>query len=185
MQYIYLLTFPNKKYYVGRTNNYESRMIKHQSRARLKSRHELYWAINKYGWDNITKEIIDTVDTLEEAVAKEYERIVEYNSVRNGYNMTENTKVGGYVWVGREDSEEFFMFKEQMKIAMSGENNGMYGKTHTEETKTKQRERAKGRFSLSWFIEKYGEKIGKEKYEERRIFLKSRNMKRSSNGTFI
>jgi len=182
--FIYLFTFSNGKHYVGRTNNFKSRMIKHQSRANKKARHELYWAINKYGWDNIIKEIIDTASTLEEAVAKEYEYIVKYDSVRNGYNMTENTKVGGYVWIGREDSEEFIMFKEHMKKAMSGENNGMYGKSHSLESKTKQKEKAKGRFSLPWFIEKYGEEAGKQKYEERRQFLKSRIMKRSFNGTF-
>ena len=98
--------------------------------------------------------------------------------------MTENTKIGGNNWIGREDSEEFRLFKEYMKEVNGGENNGMYGKSHSLETKAKQKEKAKGRFSLPWFKEKYGEEVGKEKYEERRQFLKSRNMNRSVNGTF-
>jgi len=181
---IYLFTFPHGKYYIGRTEDFNARLASHKYEASKKARHELYWAINKYGWDNITKEIIDTASTLEEAVAKEYEYIVKYDSVRNGYNMTENTKVGGNNWIGRENSEEFLMFKEYMKEVNGGENNGMYGKSHSLETKTKQKEKAKGRFSLSWFTEKYGEEAGKQKYEERRQFLKSRIMKRSFNGTF-
>jgi group I intron endonuclease len=182
--YIYLFTFPNGKYYIGRTKDFNARLASHKYDASKKSRHELYWGINKHGWDNITKEIIDTAETLEEAVAKEYEYIVKYDSVRKGYNMTENTKIGGSNWIGREDSEEFRMFKESMKEVMSGANNGMYGKSHSSDAKAKQKEKAKGRFSLPWFTKKYGEEVGKEKYEERRQFLKSRNMNRSVNGTF-
>ena len=181
---IYLFTFPHGKHYVGRTDDFNARLAAHKYDASKKSRHELYWGINKYGWDNITKDIIDTASTLEDAVAKEYEYIVKYDSVRKGYNMTENTKIGGNNWIGREDSEEFIMFKEYMKEVNGGENNGMYGKSHSLETKAKQKEKAKGRFSLPWFIEKYGEQVGKEKYEERRTFLKTRTMKRSFNGTF-
>ena len=178
--YIYLFTFPNGKYYVGRTNDYDKRMTTHKHKASKKVRHEFYWAINKYGWDEIDHKIIDTADTLAEAVAKEYECIVKYDSIRNGYNMTENTKVGGNNWIGREGSEEFNAFKEYMKIKNGGKNNGMYGKKHSEDTKTVQKEKAKGRFSLPWFIERHGEDNGTRKYEERRDFLRNRNMNRSS-----
>ena len=155
-------------------------MITHKYKASKKARHEFYWAINKYGWDNVERKIIATIYTLEEAVAKEYEYIVEYDSIRNGYNMTENTKVGGSNWIGREDSEEFKAFKEHMKIKNGGENNGMYGKKHSDNTKSIQKQKAKGRFSLPWFIEKYGQEDGTKKYEERRDFLRNRNMNRSS-----
>jgi group I intron endonuclease len=178
--YVYLFTFPNGKHYVGRTNDYEQRMISHKCKANKKVRHELYWAINKHGWDNIDRRIIDTADTLEEAIAKEYEYIVKYDSIRTGYNMTENTKVGGNIWIGRENSEEFHMFKEYMKTTMLGDRNGMYGKKHTEESKSLLKEKAKGRFSLFWFIDKYGEEDGTKKYEDRREFLRNRNMNRVS-----
>ncbi len=178
--YIYLFTFPNGKHYVGRTNDYEQRMTTHKYKACKKVRHEFYWAINKHGWDNIERKIIDTVQILEEAIAREYECIVKYDSIRKGYNMTENTKVGGNNWIGREDSEEFHMFKEYMKIKNGGKNNGMYGKKHSLDTKTTQKQKAKGRFSLPWFIEKYGEYEGNKKYEDRRDFLRNRNMNRIS-----
>lgn len=181
---IYLFTFPNGKHYVGRAKNYHSRLISHKSKATKKVKLILYYAINKYGWENVTKEIIDTANTLEEAVAKEYEYIVKYNSIRNGYNMTENTRVGGSCWVGRKDSKEFLEFKEYMKIVNSGKNNGMYGKQHSEDTIKKQKKAAQGRYSLPWFIEKYGELEGKLKYENRCIFLKNRSMNRSNNGRF-
>ena len=185
MEYcVYLFTFPNGKYYVGRTNDYEQRLATHKHKANKKTKHELYWAIKKYGWDNIKKEVLEKANTLEEIVAMEYEYIVKYNSIRNGYNMTENTNVGGNNWIGKKDSLEFLEFKQYMSEIMCGENNGMYGKSHSDETIKLQKEKAKGRFSLPWFIEKYGEHEGKTKYENRRHFLRNRQLKRSNDGKF-
>jgi len=180
---IYLFTFPNGKHYVGRTNNFENRLIGHKSKATKRKASILYFAINKYGWDNIEKKIIDEVKTLPQSIIREYEKIIEYNSVLNGYNSTYNTKDGGNIWIDREDTKEYKDFIEYMKKISAGEKNSMHGKNHSLETIEKQKEKAKGRYSLPWFIEKYGEK-GTIKYEERRQFLKNRSMKRSLNGKF-
>ena len=51
----------------------------------------------------------------------------------------------------------------------------MYGKNHTEEALVKMKEKAKGRFSLPWFIERYGEEEGQFKYSERNFKLKNRD----------
>ena len=61
----------------------------------------------------------------------------------------------------------------------------MYGKSHSEEAKQKQREKAKGRFSLEWFIDINGKEEGTRLYEERRTWLKNRNLKKDSKGRFI
>jgi len=45
-------------------------------------------AIVKYGWDNFTHEILEQVETLEEAKLKEQEYIQKFNSKDNGYNAT-------------------------------------------------------------------------------------------------
>ena len=182
-QVIYLMTFPNGKHYVGRTRDFDSRMIEHKYRSTKKNTH-LYNAIKKYGWDNVKKEIIDTADSLTEAIAKEYEWIVKYDTIRTGYNITSRTDYGGDVWANRRSSEEFVLYKEKMKLVNSGENNGMYGKKQKDETKDKMKAKAKGRFSLPWFIERYGEVEGTVKYNDRCLFLKSRNMLHASNGCF-
>jgi group I intron endonuclease len=182
--YVYLFSFPNGKYYVGRTNNFEDRLIGHKSKAKKRKKSILYFAINKYGWDNIDKKVIDEVKTLQQSIIKEYERIVEYNSVLNGYNSTYNTKDGGNVWIDREDTQEFKDFIEYMQKISVGEKNSMFGKNHSQESIVKQKEKAKGRFSLPWFIERYGEIEGQKKYEDRKLFLKSRNLKRSIDGKF-
>lgn len=44
------------------------------------------------------------------------------------------------------------------------EKNGMYGKSHTEETREKMRKKAEKRYTLFWFVERYGEEEGVEKY---------------------
>ena len=52
----------------------------------------------------------------------------------------------------------------------------MFGRKHTEDTINKQKNKAKGRFSLEWFVNKYGNEEGNKKYEERRQFLKNRKI---------
>ncbi len=182
--YIYLFSFPNGKHYVGRTHDFLGRLASHKYKSKIKRKFILYFAINKYGWDNIDKKVIDEVKTLQQSIIKEYERIVEYDSVLNGYNSTYNTKDGGNVWIDRKDTQEFKDFIEYMKDVNGGKNNGMFGKNHSEESIEKQKQKAKGRFSLPWFIERYGEIEGQKKYEDRRLFLKSRNLNRSIDGKF-
>ena len=176
MEYvIYLFEFPNGKFYVGRTDDYEGRLASHKYQSTKKKRHQLYWAIRKYGWDSIKKNIIDKASSLEELIALEYANIVKYDSIRNGYNLTENTKIGGDNWQGRRDSEEYEEFLIHMRELRLGEGNGMYGKNHSEDTKTILKQKAKGRFSRDWFIERYGEVEGLERYNERCVALKNRD----------
>ena len=175
---IYLLSFPNRKHYVGRTkNSLNQRLSEHKTRATKGYQHPLYYAINKYGWDNIGKAQLWTANTEEELVLKELEFIKFFDSVHNGYNLTISTEIGGDNWKGRRDTLEYQIFSERMREMRLGEGNGMYGKTHTEEASLKMKEKAKGRFSLPWFIEKYGQEEGELKYKERNQKLKNRNYK--------
>jgi len=54
-------------------------------------------------------------------------------------------------------------FRIENKIA-KGKNNGMYGKSQTAETILLMKSKAIGRYTLSWFIDKYGKILGNEKY---------------------
>ena len=69
----------------------------------------------KYYWDNIKKEVIDHAESLEELIAKEYDNIVKYQAIRNGYNLTENTRIGGDNWAGRKNTPEYYDFIEKMR----------------------------------------------------------------------
>jgi len=180
---IYLFSFPNGKYYIGRTkNNFEQRLVEHKTRVTKKYQHPLYYAFNKYGWDNVKKEVLESVDTQEQAILRELFYIEKYDSLNNGYNLTINTQIGGDNWEGRRDTPEYLQFVEKMKgINSSGK---MHGKTHSANTKFLMKEKAKGRFSLPWFIEKYGIEIGNQKYDERCKALKNRKLKKDINGRF-
>jgi group I intron endonuclease len=164
MDVIYKITSPNGKVYIGRTNNFNQRMIEHKYAAYTKKlKNSLYKAIRKYGWDNMIKEVILEVEP-EKAQKIEEELILLNNSVRKGYNDT-YVGGGGDQWEGRRDTDDYMEFLHKMKLVNSS--NRMHGKSHTKETKTKQKEKAKGRFSLPWFIERHGEEKGKELYNKR------------------
>jgi hypothetical protein len=72
-----------------------------------------------------------------------------------------------------------------MSEMSKGEKNPMYGKTHSDETLKKLQQKAKGRFSLQWYIDRNGKEEGTRLYEERRVWLKSRNLKKDENGRFL
>ena len=207
METIYKLTSPSGKYYIGRSKEYDVRMKQHGSRSKTSDEIVLYRAIRKYGWENFDKEIIAEVAN-NEAVELEEFFIKKYNAVKNGYNMTYKG-CGGDIWSGRRDTIEYKEYCELQKELQSGENNGFYGKTHNEETIEKLRElstgykngmygkkhnaetivelkkKAKGRFSLPWFKDKYGDIEGQVKYDERCAMLRNRNMKKDQYGRFI
>lgn len=184
MDVIYKITSPIGKVYIGRTNNFSERMIQHKHCALTKKyNNSLYKAIRKYGWDNMIKEVICQVDSSQ-AKKIEEEFIKTYNSVKKGYNDT-YLGAGGDIWEGRKDTKEYMLWIEKMKKVNAGENNGMFGKNHSNSSKQLQKEKAIGRYSLDWFINRNGKEEGERLYEERRLWLKSRNLKKDSNGRFI
>ena len=64
--YIYKLTSPNGKIYIGQTNNLDGRLAEHKSNSKWRKT-KLYNSIRKYGWDNFTKEVIGTTETRQNA----------------------------------------------------------------------------------------------------------------------
>jgi hypothetical protein len=89
-----------------------------------------------------------------------------------GYNIGK-TALGGDNFSNNPNKEQI---REKMKEWNGGENNGMFGKHHSIAAIRKQKQRAVGRYTLEWFIEKYGNDIGTAKYNERREMLSSRSI---------
>lgn len=56
--------------------------------------------------------------------------------------------------------------RKKMSESRLGENNSFYGKTHTTDVKNLMKEKAKGRYTIDWFISKYGKEIGLVKRNE-------------------
>jgi len=64
--------------------------------------------------------------------------------------------------IGRKPSTETIeKFKQRI-----GEKNGFYGKNHSNDTLKTMKEKAKGRWTLQWFIDKYGDTEGVIKYNQ-------------------
>jgi len=184
MDKIYKITSPNGKLYIGRTKHFDARMNEHKCNALTKQLpNSLYRAIRKYGWDNMKREIICEIESSKAEVLEE-EMIKLNDSVRRGYNDTYNGHGGGDMWVGRRDTDKYMDYVEKQRIERIGENNGMFGKTHTVEAKQLQKEKAKGRFSLPWFIDRNGEDDGTRMYNERCEKLRNRKLNTDSKGRF-
>ena len=84
---VYKFTTPSNKIYIGVTRqNVERRWRKGRA---YKTNSYLTYAINKYGWDNITKEVLFNNLSYDEASQKEKELIKLYKSDQRefGYNI--------------------------------------------------------------------------------------------------
>jgi len=79
----------NNKVYIGYTNNLRVRKSKHKRNSQYGG-NRFYNAILKYGWDNFNWEIIYCSKDKEHCLNEmEPYFIKEFNSINNGYNITE------------------------------------------------------------------------------------------------
>lgn len=83
------------KIYIGQTTKTLDERICTHKKCSLKMNTKFYNALRSYGFDNFMWEIIETVSSKKELDEKEMYYIQKYDSVQNGYNMT-NGGTGGY-----------------------------------------------------------------------------------------
>ena len=92
---IYKIQFPNGKVYIGQSVNYKNRWREHLREATRGNDLKIYRAMRKY---NITIEafsiIEDNITSQDEANSREIYYIKEFNSIKNGYNITEGGQCG-------------------------------------------------------------------------------------------
>jgi hypothetical protein len=166
MYKVYLIAnIKNKKKYVGITKfSIEERFVQHTKRGFL-----LTEAIQKYGEQNFSIELVEEVESAERAYELEIFYIQKYNTkVPNGYNLTD----GGDGIFGWEASEEYRQeCSERVKLLHKEKKVGMYGKKHSEETKKKMSASSKGK-SKPWLI-------GRNVSEETRDKIRRNNLGRT------
>lgn len=100
---IYCYTFPNGKKYIGQTK----RTIEQRAGANGYCYHDsplVHNAIQKYGWDNIKKEILEDSLTLEEANDREmyYIKLYQTTDENFGYNISvggDGNRKSDYEWI--------------------------------------------------------------------------------------
>lgn len=134
MNYIYIHTNKeNGKVYIGQTNqDPEKRWGKEGER--YKGCKRFYSAIKKYGWDGFEHEIL--ISGVDDSTVNFWETyfINHYDSMNRdkGYNLRSGGKKCFKV-----SNEVKQKISSSLKGKMSGENNPMFGKTHSEEVKQK------------------------------------------------
>jgi group I intron endonuclease len=174
----------NGKFYIGSSNDIKHRWNEHKSKLKS-NRHintKLQNAWNFYGEDKFLFEVVESTDNNQSIL---FEREQHYLDLFKpymrdiGYNICPKA-AGGDTITHNPNREQFV---QKMSTLCTGENNPMFGKTHTSDSIALQKEKSKGKFTLDWFIQKYGEVDGKTKYEDRRNKLLNRKINYSySNG---
>lgn len=82
---VYCHTSPSGKKYIGMSKNVKRRWEAHGKHYKMCTK--FYNAIKKYGWENITHEILEENLTKREAEKLEEFYIKKFDTVNNGYNM--------------------------------------------------------------------------------------------------
>ena len=147
--YIYKISFPNGKHYIGLTQtSIKQRTEEHIYSAKSGDTRYLYNALRKYDIVDILELIvIDTADTLEELYEKEIRYIKDYNSYymdKNGYNMTYGGEgANGYIHT-EEDNK-----KNSERQINYHKNNPDAGKEHSKKLKLYYKENPEIRQQMS------------------------------------
>ena len=138
----------NNKIYIGLTSNIDNPNLRWHGGNGYKNNLHFYRAIQKYGWENFTHEIIKTNLTLSQANDLEKQLIQQYNSTNPEYGY--NIQAGGANAKHSEETkqkirEKALQWSEETKKKMSEsarrrvkrDGAPFAGKHHTEESKEK------------------------------------------------
>jgi len=151
------------RYYIGYSSNIERRFSVHRSKLKQNCHDNIFLqrAYNLDGEDKFKYEIIHVCDTEEEAKDIELQYLTDLSIRDILYNLNYNNS-GGDLLTHHPEKEAIRekilnSYKETLskmtpeersqKYGKFGERNGMYGKSHTEETRKKISEINKGRQS--------------------------------------
>jgi group I intron endonuclease len=162
------------KFYIGSSIDIDRRFLDHKRDLNNKTHVNI---ILQRSWNKHGEKAFSIIILEECSPEKCFEReqyyldtLQPYKSV--GYNIGKRAG-GGDNFTHHPNKEEM---REKNRLMSLGENNPMFGQNHTEEAIRKLKNKAKGRFSLEWFIERNGEEIGTQKYQERRQMLAARKI---------
>lgn len=172
----------NGKFYVGSSKDIDWRWYchRHYLETGKHNNPKLQHSWNKHGSISFIFEVIeDTISDSKTLLEREqyYLDILTPYKRNIGYNICPKAEGGDNITYHPNRDE----FVKKMILINKGENNGMFGKKHSDDAIKQQKEKAKGRYTLDWFIERYGELEGKQKFDDRRLMLKNRKINYSFN----
>jgi group I intron endonuclease len=138
---VYLAKLPSGKVYVGCTKyKLGHRRSQHRHAALIaKSKTKFYNAIRYYGYEAVSWEVLATCFSAEALFETEAYFIALYNSIKTGYNQL----TGSHAYI-RKDKLSIERL-EELRLLNSGENNPMYGRVHSSETRKRISDSLKGK----------------------------------------
>lgn len=150
--YIYKLTAPNGKVYIGQTVDIKRRFSEYGKKNGAINQRKLYNSIKKYGWKNFDKTILFQGDcTIKFLNDLEIYYINKFNSSKNGLNI----QLGGINGLHSEETK-IKMSISAKKLCSNKDytlnrNSHWKGRKHSKETKLKMSKAKKGRvMSPEW-----------------------------------
>lgn len=168
----------NGKVYIGATirtlNERKNQHIRCALLNKDDNKRYFYNAIRKHGVDNFIWEIIDSSDSYEQLMEKEKYWIKYYNSFGdNGYNSCEggNNSTG---YKHTDEAKKVISEKAKLRKVKTGEESPFYGKTLSEDTKTKISLKLSGEKNPMHGKTFYD--IWNDKYSENEIIEKTNNL---------
>ena len=132
---IYKITSPSGKIYIGETINFEKRFNRYKS-LQCKKQIKLYNSFIKYGIDNHNFEILEECEINELKCRERYYQDIYNVLSEKGMNLKLTSCSELKQINGNESIEKAKETKLSRKIGI-GENNGMFGKKHSDITKHK------------------------------------------------
>ena len=143
---VYSHIFPNGKRYIGITS--QPVVKRWGGGSGYKQCPKVYKAIKKFGWENVKHFILFEGLQKEEAENIERQLIIEFDTIRNGYNIEHGGNAAGTHSVetkkkiseggkGKKKGPASADRKAHLSKVNSGECNPFYGKHHSEEVRRK------------------------------------------------
>ncbi len=175
---VYKITnLKNGKFYIGSSKDIEFRWSEHKKHlnGNYHINKKLQNAWNFYGKENFEFTIVELVSNDETFLLEReqfYFDIFKPYIKEIGYNIGEKSS-GGDNFTHNPNKENI---REHLSDINLGAKNPMHGKKHSDEAKERQRDRAVGRYTLEWFVDKYGVESGTIEYKERNDKLANRNI---------
>jgi group I intron endonuclease len=96
----------------------------------------------------------------------EHQRIAQTGRKLSDEAKQKISEANKKAWSSKE-KEDVELHNKRHSMRMMGSRNPMFGKVHSDDVTKKMKEKAIGRYSLNWFIQRYGEIDGKVRYDKR------------------
>jgi group I intron endonuclease len=163
----------NGKFYIGSSKQIERRWWEHQNDLN-KNKHvnqKLQSAWSQHGSNEFEFTIIETVDESQLLIREQF-YLDTFKPHLIGYNISD-TASGGDNFTNNPNKEDIRQRLSDLNLEYK---NPMFGKNHSPEAIEKQKNAASGRYTLEWFISRYGEEGGLTMYNQRNQRLKDRDI---------